>query len=283
MGNRVDVLNPDRSPVPGWARAVVRSLGPLSLRVHQRVALVTLEYPERRNALGPAVRVALREAIGALATDADVWAVVLTGAGPVFSAGADFRDDLSRMTGSASAVELMSEFIDLFRAVEHLPQPVVAAVNGPALAGGMELVLACDLVVAAESARFGLPETRVLGVPPAYGMARLPGWVGLARAKRLILTGAALSAREALAAGLVTAVVPGDELLSTARLLAEELAGAAPLSARLAKALLNARSESASPDLPELVRQAAQLFATQDVRRAVEAFAERRAPVFQGN
>lgn len=189
--------------------------GLLSLERREDVAIVTLQRPEKRNALSIDLRVELAEAFAALSEDAGVGSLVLTGAGPAFCSGMDtkqFGGDRAHRQG------LVETSIACFRAVGQCAKPVVAAVNGPALAGGFALALLCDMRLAAEEASFGFPELP-RGIPPSYAAARaaLPAPV----AAELTLTGRLLDAAGALRMGIVGAVYPADEL--TAR--AVELAG----------------------------------------------------------
>jgi enoyl-CoA hydratase/carnithine racemase len=192
--------------------------GLLSLERREDVAIVTLQRPEKRNALSIDLRVELADAFGALGEDDDVGSVVLTGAGPAFSSGMD----VTQFGGDREHKQrLVDTSISCFRAVGNCPKPVVAAVNGPALAGGFALALLCDLRLAAESASFGFPELP-RGIPPSYAAARaaLPRTV----ATELVLTGRLLDAAGALRAGIVNAVHSDDELMARALELAGRIA-----------------------------------------------------------
>ncbi len=194
--------------------------GLLSLEPRDEVAVVTLQRPEKRNALSIDLRVELTETFRALGDDPDVGAVVLTGAPPAFSSGMDtseFGGDLEHRE------RLVETSIGSFRAVAGCLKPVVAAVNGPAIAGGFALALLCDLRLAAEQASFGFPELP-RGIPPSYAAARaaLPAPV----AAELTLTGRLLDAEGAQRAGIVGAVYPADELLPRAVELAGRIASA---------------------------------------------------------
>ncbi|HEU4980405.1 MAG TPA: enoyl-CoA hydratase/isomerase family protein [Solirubrobacterales bacterium] len=182
--------------------------GLLSLERRENVAIVTLQRPEKRNALSIDLRVELAEAFGALGEDGEVGAVVLTGAGSAFCSGMD----TTQFGGDRAHKErLVETSIACFRAVGWCPRPVIAAVNGPALAGGFALALLCDLRLAAEEASFGFPELP-RGIPPSYASARaaLPAPV----AAELTLTGRLLDASGALRIGIVGAVHPAAELMT---------------------------------------------------------------------
>jgi enoyl-CoA hydratase/carnithine racemase len=192
--------------------------GLLSLERREDVAIVTLQRPEKRNALSIDLRIELADAFGALGEAGDVGAVVLTGAGPAFCSGMD----VTQFGGDrANKERLVETSVACFRAVGNSPKPVVAAVNGPALAGGFALALLSDIRLAAESASFGFPELP-RGIPPSYAAARaaLPRPV----AAELVLTGRLLDSSGALRLGIVSAVHPAGELMSRAVELAGRIA-----------------------------------------------------------
>lgn len=248
--------------------------------------LLVLDRPDVRNAINDELLDALLAALGAVAASAaasvtDVRAVVLAGSGlEAFSAGMDLRERARFSDG-----ELRDQHVriaSLIRLVHELPVPVIAAVEGFALAGGFELVLACDLVVASSAASFGLPEVRV-GIIPGGGGARLLAWsAGDARARDLVLTGRRLPAEEAEAWGLVTRVVRPGEALAWALELAASVAAGAPLAVREAKAaILNARPSLASGAAVEDALYETVL-RSEDRREGFTAFAEKRPPRFRG-
>src|SRR6476659_743586 len=181
--------------------------GLLSLERREEVAVVTLQRPEKRNALSIDLRIELTDAFGALSEDAEVGAIVLTGAGPAFCSGMD----TSQFGGDREHKEkLVETSIGAFRAVGGCAKPVVAGVNGPALAGGFALALLCDLRVAAEEASFGFPELP-RGIPPSYAAARAA--LSAPVAAELTLTGRLLDAAGALRLGIVESVYPAAELM----------------------------------------------------------------------
>jgi enoyl-CoA hydratase/carnithine racemase len=192
--------------------------GLLSLERREDVAVVTLQRPEKRNALSIDLRVELTDAFGALSEEAEVGAVVLTGAGPAFCSGMD----VTQFGGDRAHKEkLVETSLASFRAVGNCSKPVVAAVNGPALAGGFALALLCDLRIASEDASFGFPELP-RGIPPSYAAARAA--LPLPVAAELTLTGRLLDAFGALRMGIVEAVHPADELMPRALELAGRIA-----------------------------------------------------------
>jgi enoyl-CoA hydratase len=252
----------------------------LLLAVQDRVAVLTINRPEVRNALDRETVETLTTTLGQLAGRDDVGVVVITGAGDrVFVAGADIRQMRERRRDDGLAAINSSAF----SVVERFPKPTIAAVNGHALGGGCELALACDLRVAAEHARFGQPEVGLGIIPAAGATQRLPRIIGLGRAKQLVLTGDPIDAATALDWGLVNEVVPGAELLEAARRWADRLLARGPLAVRLAKLALDASSrvDLDSGLLLETLAQAV-CFESEDKREGTSAFLEKRAPKFRG-
>ncbi len=244
------------------------------------VALVTINRPDVRNAVSRQVQDDLRSFLAEAKTDGKVGAVVFTGAGDrAFVAGADIGQlrDYTLHTG------LDSEMQRLFDLVEAFPKPTIAAVNGYALGGGCELAMACDIRVASDNARFGLPETNLSVLPGAGGTQRLARLVGVGRAVEMILTGRMVTAEEAHEMGLVTSVVPQEQLAAHARGVAEQILAKGPLAVRLAKVVIRAGMD-ADQRTGLVIEQLAQslLYTTGDKREGTEAFLAKRTPVFEG-
>ena len=242
--------------------------------------MLRVNRPSVRNALDLATVRELTSAVAELSADDTVGAIVLTGAGAaVFVAGADINDIRARTRNDGLAAINST----LFAAIDKCPKVTIAAVNGLALGGGCELALACDLRIAAEHAKFGQPEVALGIIPGAGATQRLPRIVGLGRAKHLVLTGDAIDARTALEWGLVSAVVPADELESRALALAERVLSRGPLAIRLAKLALNAsaRVDLESGLLIETLAQAI-CFESSDKQEGTAAFLEKRPPRFTG-
>ncbi len=245
------------------------------------IARVTVNRPDKLNALNLSVIADLGRAFEHARTDPAVRGVVLTGAGPKsFVAGADIAQftDLDFATGRQFALDGQA----VFNQIEAMPKPVVAAINGFALGGGCELAMACHLRVASDKARFGQPEVN-LGLIPGYGgTQRLPRLVGRGLATELILTGEHITAQRAYEIGLVNRVVPAEELLDAATDLVKTIAAKAPYAVEVA---LDALRASEQP-LHEGLRQEAALFgktcATEDSKEGVAAFLERRNADFKG-
>lgn len=252
----------------------------LRVAVGDSIATLTIDRPKVRNALNLETVREFHEALAHLAGDDSVGALIVTGAGDVaFVSGADINDIRAR-TGADGLAAINSS---LFAAVERFPRPTIAAINGYALGGGCELALACDIRIAADTAKFGQPELGLGIIPGAGATQRLPRTVGLGRAKHLVLTGEIIDARQALEIGLVSAVVPAAELQDRARELARRILRQGPLAARLAKIALNA---SARVDLDSglLVETLAQAicYESEDKREGTSAFLEKRKPRFKG-
>lgn len=246
-----------------------------------RVATVFLSDPERRNPLSPEMVEGLLQALDALEADPEVRVVVLTGRGRAFSAGADlaFLEKVTELGAEENYRHSLS-LMRLFHRLYTFPKPTVAAVNGPAVAGGAGLALASDLVVMDGEAQMGFTEVRI-GFVAALVSVLLTRAVGEKAAKDLLLTGRLLGAEEAKALGLVNRVAPPGKALEEARALAEEVAGNAPTSLRLTKELLLALP---GMGLEEGFRLAALANAwvreTGDLKEGIRAFFERRKPRF---
>ena len=250
--------------------------------VGDRVATITINRPERRNALrGTTIR-ELLEAFSAARSDPSVGAVVLTGAGDkAFSAGADLSGFASEATDIERHFE-RAEFVDLFLAVDRLGKPTIAAVNGAALAGGLGLALSCDLVIAAESATFGTPEIGV-GLWPMMVMAIVGRNLPRKRAVQLYTTGERIDARTAYDWGMVNRVVPLDEVVPAARELARSLAAKSPLIMRLGlEALRRIDGMDHETALRHLQSQLTIVTLSEDSEEGVAAFLEKREPDFRG-
>ncbi len=252
----------------------------IRVTVEEGVAVLTFDRPEVRNALNLETVEEGDAALKALAADGTVGVLILTGAGDqAFVSGADINE-LRERTRDEGLAAINSSF---FATVERFPRPTIASVNGYALGGGCELALACDLRIAADTAKFGQPELGLGIIPGAGATQRLPRVVGLGRAKHLILTGEIIDAAQALEIGLVGAVVPAAELASTAQALARRILRQGPLAARLAKLVINAsaRVDLDSGLLLETLAQAV-CYQSEDKREGTTAFLEKRKPKFTG-
>ena len=252
--------------------------------LHEReggVVTLTLNRPEKRNAMTLQMLQELQEAVRSVAADDSVRAVIVTGAGKAFCAGLDLKD-LGTTSGPDGMVEL-PEIEGALHELEALPVPTIAMMQGDAIAGGLELALHCDLRVAGEDARMGMPLARLGLVVPYILTQKLLETVGTVQTKQLLFTGKILDADRALNCGLVNQIVPNADLAATTRKLAADIALNAPLSLRAMKAAIiesNAfRSREPSPDTAELARAAAR---SSDVREGLRAVFEKRRAKFEG-
>ncbi len=257
----------------------------LLVEVRDGVGAITLNRPEARNALNPTVIRELGDALAGLDADASTRAVVLRGAGErAFCAGADLKGLFAR-EGETSILEARAQYAGLAAILEAIPRmrtPVIAQVHGYALAGGCGLAVACDVVIASEDAVFGLPEIK-LGLLPLMVLAPILRAAAPKRVLPLVLSGAELPAREALAIGMVSQVVPGAELASTVERLARTLAGYSPAALAIAKeafyAALDLPHGQALPYLRDLLTIVAR---SADAREGIAAFLEKRPPRWTG-
>ncbi|MBW2271884.1 MAG: enoyl-CoA hydratase/isomerase family protein [Deltaproteobacteria bacterium] len=245
------------------------------------VALVTLASPDTLNSLSTAMLQALAAALGEVAGDESLRALVLTGEGRAFAAGADI-EEMSAMTAiEGEAFSRLGH--ETFGALEALAIPTLAAVNGFALGGGCELALACDWIYASTKARFGQPEVKLGLIPGFGGTSRLVRRVGIGWAKELILAAENLKADEAMRIGLVNRVFEPDELLDSAMMAGQAIAERGPLAVRIAKRVLQ-EGQDADLRLANTLEQNAfgLVFASEDSKEGTKAFLEKRDPEFNG-
>ena len=256
-----------------------------------RVATVTLNRPEQRNALSLPLLEELTDAFGALAADSGVRAIILAAAGPDFCAGADFAElERARAGGSDSTLHFDDPFRAAMRAMARHPVPVIARVQGSALGGGCQVVLACDLAVAANDAMLGIPSSRLGIVIPFESMQRLVLAVGPRRAGELLHASRTVSGAQALAWGLVSEAVDGADLDVATATLAGRIASAAPLSVRASKRGIALAVENLTldrggetPRVTDYDLMAAQALSSRDLAEGITAFRERRTADFDGS
>jgi enoyl-CoA hydratase/carnithine racemase len=243
------------------------------------VALLSLNRPEARNALSPEMMEQIAVALEALDPDPEVRCVVIAGSEKVFAAGADIK----AMAERSFAEALRHPAASFWRRLAAIKTPTIAAVSGYALGGGCELALACDMIVAAESAQFGQPEINLGIIPGGGGTQRLARVLGKQRAMELVLTGRRFDAEEAQVMGLVNRVVEDTAWLEEAMALARTIAEQPPIAARLAKqAVLVAEETALSPGLENERRLYELAMATEDRVEGMNAFLEKRPPQFKG-
>jgi enoyl-CoA hydratase/carnithine racemase len=240
------------------------------------IARVTLNRPEKRNPIGLVTCSELVQALAEIKARPELRVVVLTGAGSVFSAGGDLSA-MQPVTDGPSA-----SLVDLLLAMHGLGKPIIAMVNGPALAGGLGLMVACDLVVAADTATFGTTEIAV-GLWPMMITAEITRSVGRKRTLEMMLTGRKLDAAEALASGLVTRVVPLAALEAATRALASEIADRSPAAVALGLlAFYRSQDMEIEPQLRYLEGELGRVLALEDAREGITAFLGKRKPVWTG-
>jgi enoyl-CoA hydratase len=251
-----------------------------NIQVEQRgrVGVIRLHRPQALNALNSALNAELGKAVAAFDADAAIGCILLTGSDRAFAAGADIKEMAEK-----SAVEVfMEDFAGNWDAVARARKPVVAAVAGFALGGGCELAMQCDLIIAADTAKFGQPEIKLGVIPGIAGTQRLPRAVGKAKAMDLILTGRMMDAAEAERAGLVARVVPAASLMEEALRVAETIAAMSLPALLAAKEAVNRAFESPLAEGARFERRIfATLFATADQKEGMAAFIDKRSPKFR--
>jgi len=250
-----------------------------SIEASDHILTVTLERPERLNALHPPANAELGKVFDDFAADDDLWVAIITGRGRGFSAGNDLRyqaEGGARQAFPMGFGGLTSRF--------NLTKPVIAAVNGVAMGGGFEIALACDLIIASEQATFALPEPKVGLAALAGGLNRLPRQIGVKRALGMILTGRHVPASEGYELGFVNEVVPHDEVLAAARRWAKLICECAPLSIRASKDVVYRSLDSASlqESMTNQYDSVRAMVQSADFIEGPKAFAEKRKPDWQG-
>jgi enoyl-CoA hydratase len=252
----------------------------VKLEVDGPIALITIDRPKALNALNTRTLTELEQVLEVVSLDRGIRALIVTGSGDrAFVAGADISEMATLQPESARKFAALGHRV--LQAIEALPVPAIAAVNGFALGGGCELALACDLIYASEKAKLGQPEVN-LGVIPGFGgTQRLTRLLGKTRAKELIFTGEMIDAAKAKEIGLVLEVLPPDRLLPHCREVAQRIAAKAPLAVAQAKRAIEYGADADLHSANELERQAfGLLFGTADQKEGMRAFMEKRSPTF---
>jgi enoyl-CoA hydratase len=253
---------------------------PILIECRERVGLIRLNRPDALNALNGELMRALAEALLAFDADPAVGAIVITGSDRAFAAGADIKE----MVEATSVQMLGSDMISRWDEIRKVRKPIIAAVSGWCLGGGCELAMACDMIIASETAKFGQPEINIGVIPGAGGTQRLTRAVGKAVAMEMVLNNRTLSAQEALALGLVNHVVPPEACLEEALRLAGEIAARAPLAVRFGKEAVNHAFEAfLAEGIADERRAFYFLFSTQDQKEGMQAFIAKRKPEWKGN
>lgn len=260
-------------------------LGTLIYESADGVAVITLNRPDRMNSIGGTMKEDLATAFFRLAReDEGLRCVIVTGAGDrAFCAGADIKERAGRSLRPTEHYLRQARTHELLRGIEEFERPVIAAINGVALGGGLEIALACDIRYASANAKLGLPEVRLGAIPAAGGTQRLPRLVGESLAKEMMFTAAHITADRALQIGLVSRVVPEGQVLEAAMETARRIAEMPPLAVTFAKRTVNAGMQTGIDAGLEYERYAAGMLAdTDDRREGFRAFVEKRKPVFIG-
>lgn len=267
---------------PRRLRATMTTYASLLVERDGPIAVLTVNRPKALNAMDQATLAELRSAIETLNADPGVGIVILTGAGEkAFVAGADISEMVA--FGPAQAEEHARKGQAAVAAFENAKKPVIAAINGYALGGGLELALACDIRLASENAQMGLPEVSLAVIPGFGGTQRLARIVGEGRAKELVFTGRRVKADEALAMGLVNKVVPQPQLLEAAKEMARAILANGPVAVRLAKEVIHdGLSASLEHGLGLEQKAFGLVFATHDQKEGMRAFMEKRKPNWKG-
>lgn len=248
-----------------------------------QIAIITLNRPEQMNALSIKLCEELSAVFTEIANDEEVIAVILTGGPKVFCAGADIKER-SQMKFTQPQIYLnLKETHHFFSNIENYEKPVIAAVSGVAVGGGCELALVCDLRIASETAKFGLPEVKIGVIPAAGGTQRLPRIIGITKAKELLFTGETIDAQEAYRLNLVNKVVSEEQLLETAKEMAKKLTAKPPLAIKFGKRAVNAGMQMDLASALDYESYCAALLAVSEDRiEGFKAFTEKRKPHFKG-
>ncbi len=245
------------------------------------IGIVTLNQPKTMNALNEELINELSVVMDEIRTDNQVQAVIITGGDKVFAAGGDIKAMLQ--CGPWEAKNYVSPIHKAFNQIADLPKPTIAAITGFALGGGVELALTCDFRIAAENAKFGFPEINLGIFPGAGGSQRLPRLIGMAKAKELMFTGDTIDAAAALSIGLVNQVVIKEEVMEQALKLARKLAAKPPLAIKnLKESMHNVYNMDLNMGLNMELEKLCSLFVTEDQKEGMNAFLEKRKPVYKG-
>ena len=249
------------------------------VETHGRVGLITLNRPQALNALNSQIMSEVMDALEAFDKDETIGAMVITGSDRAFAAGADIKE----MADKSALQMAEADLVAVYGRIRTIQKPVIAAVSGWSLGAGFELPLACDMIIASDTAKFGLPEVTIGVIPGAGGTQRLVRAVGKSLAMEMILNDRKLSAEEALAYGLVNRVVPVSDYLNVAVLLADEVASRAPLAVCAAKRMINHSYDSfLTEGLAEEKQVFYNLFNSEDQKEGMQAFVEKRKAEWKG-
>ncbi|MBV1700562.1 MAG: enoyl-CoA hydratase [Hyphomicrobiales bacterium] len=245
---------------------------------HDHVALITLNRPQALNALNKGLIDELNIALNGFEADAHIGCIVITGSAKAFAAGADIKE----MVGKTYIEAYLDDFITSWEGVSRVRKPIIAAVAGFALGGGCELAMMCDFILAADNAKFGQPEIKLGVIPGAGGTQRLTRFVGKSKAMELCLTGRMMDAQEAERCGLVSRILPADDLVAEALKVAAGIAALSRPAVMLAKECVNRAFETTLAEGVRFERRVFHsLFATQDQKEGMQAFIDKRMAAFK--
>jgi len=248
------------------------------VETHGKVGLVTLNRPQALNALNEALITELNDALAGFESNPDVGCTIITGSEKAFAAGADVKE----MAEKTYVASYLGKFLDGWTRISETRKPVIAAVSGFCLGGGLELAMMCDIIIASETARFALPEITLGIMPGAGGTQRLPRFIGKAKAMDLILTGRMMDAAEAERSGLVARVVAPEKLLDEALAAAAKIASYSQPIVMMAKETVNRAQETSLAEGARFERRLfLSMFATEDQKEGMKAFIAKRKPDFR--
>lgn len=251
--------------------------------MNDHIAIVTLNRPEAANAMSRALLEDLNRVIQEIDQNKQIYCTIITGSGEkAFCAGADLKERRGMDNEQViDAVRYIGKTVD---AVEKMKSPVIAALNGVAFGGGLELALACDIRIAADTVKMGLTETSLAIIPGAGGTQRLPRLIGIGRAKQLIYTAKAITAEEAISIGLIEGITAHEDILATALEMAKSIASNGPIALRQAKTAINLGMQVSLTNALEIEHLCyKETIPTNDRMEGLEAFKEKRTPNYQGN
>lgn len=242
------------------------------------ITAIILNRPQVRNILDSEILIELGNHLAKFENDDKTRAIIITGTDD-FCAGANIKELMEKHPVEAETFSRLGHKV--FNRIENMGKPVIAAVNGYALGGGCELAMACDIRIASENAKFGQPEINLGLIPGFGGTQRLPGLVGIGRAKEMIFTGRIIDAKEAEVIGLVNKVVKDEELMEKAMEMAHVLAQKSPLNLKIVKNLIN-KNHDIKKAMDMEIMDFSEIFASEDHLEGIKAFLEKRKPIFKG-
>ncbi len=252
--------------------------GSIEFEKKGQVAIMRLDEPDKLNVLTPGIRQGLLEGLNEVASDDEIRVAIITGTGRSFCAGFDIASLKATNFEPAKVKRLLSnEFFEMTRRIEKHPKPIIAAVNGFSFGGGLETAIACDIILASDKAKFGVPEIDI-GLLPGFAIVRLPQLIGAAKSKMMMMTGEPISAEEAYRLNMIEKVVPHDKLMDEAMALAEKIASKPVEAIQLGKSAVN--KEIGSSDYAYAMDSMPFLFSTEDTKEGISAFLEKRKPNF---